>query len=60
MSNMAIQWLMVYAVLGLALFFLARQFRAFSGGGKEEGCGGCSSCPGTEMMEKRLASLNDD
>lgn len=61
MSNMLIQWVITIAIVGLAGIFLVRHMIAISRPQKGGACGsGCGSCSKTELMQKRLSSLEEN
>jgi hypothetical protein len=60
MNNMLIQGLITAAIVVLAGLFLVRHMIAMSRPGKGGACGtGCSACSKTDLLEKRLSSLEE-
>ncbi|MCB1220054.1 MAG: FeoB-associated Cys-rich membrane protein [Planctomycetales bacterium] len=59
MMNITLQWIVTICVVLLAAAFLVRHMLVI--GRPSKGCGsGCSSCSRQEIMEKRLASLEEN
>ncbi|MEZ5338761.1 MAG: hypothetical protein R3F46_10920 [bacterium] len=59
MSELTIQWVITILIVGLAAFQLLRQLLGLCRK-PETGCGSaCRSCNTQELLDKRLASLDD-
>jgi len=61
MSNLTIQWIATLAIVALASLFLLRHLIGLGRPSQGGACGSaCSSCSKQELMEKRLASLDEN
>ncbi len=60
MTDIVIQWIITAAIVALAAYFLLRHLLQLGRPDSGSACGsGCSACSQQELLEKRLASLDE-